>query len=92
MSNQAVFSTLLKMQGKNLNILRTKRAFKMKEKAFFIILKVLSLKQIKHTFLEGESPTLKRITEVNFWKNRGKVYHIREIALLYWSKTTKPFQ
>ena len=32
---------------------------KMKQKAFFIIFEGLSLKQIKQTFLEGESPTLK---------------------------------
>ena len=29
-------------------------------KAFFVIYKMLSLKQIKQFFLEGESPTLKR--------------------------------
>ena len=32
-----------------------KRAFKMKLKAFFIIFKGLSIKQIKRIFLEGES-------------------------------------
>ena len=32
-------------------------AFKMKQIAFFIISKGLSLKQIKAFFLEGESPT-----------------------------------
>ena len=32
---------------------------KMKQKAFFIIFEGLSSKQIKQTFLEGESPTLK---------------------------------
>ena len=31
----------------------------MKLKAFFIIHKGLSLKQIKHFFLEGKSPTLR---------------------------------
>ena len=31
----------------------------MKQKAFFMIFKGLSLKQIKQTFLEDESPTLK---------------------------------
>ena len=35
-----------------------KRAFNMKQKAFFSIFKGLSLKQINKTFLEGESPTL----------------------------------
>ena len=33
--------------GQNVNIARSKRALKLKWKAFFIILKVLSLKQIK---------------------------------------------
>ena len=43
---------------KDLNILRAKRAIKMKEKAFFIIFKRLSINQITQTFLEGEGPTL----------------------------------
>ena len=47
---QAVFSTWPKGQDKNLNISRTKRAFKMKQKVFFIIFKGLSLKQIKRIF------------------------------------------
>ena len=47
-----------KCQDKNLNILRMKRVFKMKYKSFFIIFKGLSLKQIKISFLEGESLTL----------------------------------
>ena len=38
-------------QDENLNILKNKRAFKMKLKAF-------SLKQIKHIFWEGESLNL----------------------------------
>ena len=49
-----------KIVTKNLNILRTKRAFQMKQKAFFIIFKGFSIKQIKQVFLEGESPTLKK--------------------------------
>ena len=40
-------------------ILRTKRALKIKQKAFFIIFKGLSVKQIKQFFLEGENLTLK---------------------------------
>ena len=35
-----------------------KRAFSMQQKAYFIILKGALLKQIKTTFLEGESVTL----------------------------------
>ena len=35
---------------KNLNILRTKKAFKVKQKTFFIVIKGLSLKQIKIFF------------------------------------------
>ena len=55
-----LFSCMIKkVKEKFLNILRMKRAFNMKKKAFFIILKVLSLKQIKAAFLEGESSILK---------------------------------
>ena len=57
-SNQAVFPTWPKCQDKSLNILRTKRAFKMKQNVIFIIFKGLSLEQIKKFFLEGESSTL----------------------------------
>ena len=51
---------MTKKQDKNLSILRTKRTFKQKLKAFFIIFKGLSLKQMKQNFLEGEGPTLKQ--------------------------------
>ena len=60
LSSQAAFSTWPKSQDKNVNILRTKRAFKIKQQAFFITFKKLSLKQIKQIFLEGESPTLNK--------------------------------
>ena len=51
------FATWLKNQDKNLNILPTKRAFIMKGKTIFIILKGLSLKQIKKRFWKmKESP------------------------------------
>ena len=59
----------------NLNTLRTKRPFKMKQKWFFIIFEGLSLKQIKHCF-EGESPTLNKTEDekisfkkmkINWW-------------------------
>ena len=53
--NQAVFSTCRKSQDRNLNILRTKRAFKMKQKTFFINLEGLSLNQIKIFFGRSES-------------------------------------
>ena len=45
-----------KSQDKNLNILRTKRAFKMKKKHTSYRFKGLSLKQIKRFFLEVEGP------------------------------------
>ena len=48
---------MTKIEDKDLNILRTKRDFKIKQKEFFIIFKELSLNQIKQVFLEGESPT-----------------------------------
>ena len=57
-SYQVVFIYDQKSQDKHLNILRTKRAFNVKYKAFFIIFKKLSLKQIKKLFRIGESPTL----------------------------------
>ena len=44
-TNRAVFYTWPKSHDKNLNILRTKRAFKMKSKAFlkdFQLLKIVS--------------------------------------------------
>ena len=47
-----------KSRGKNLNILRMKRVFNIKWKAFFIISKYLPLKKKKLFFLESESPTL----------------------------------
>ena len=47
-----------KIQDKNLKILRTKTAIRMKQKAFFIIFKRLLLEQIKQFFFEGEDPTL----------------------------------
>ena len=58
LSNQAFFPTWPKSHDKDLNILRTKRTFKMKWKAFFIIFKGLLVKQITQSFLELESPTL----------------------------------
>ena len=44
--NQAFLSTWAKGRDKNLDILRTKRAFNMKENPFFIIFEELSLKEI----------------------------------------------
>ena len=52
-----VFPHDQKSQDKNLNILRMKRPFKMRL-AFFIIFKELPLKQIKQTYLDGESSAL----------------------------------
>ena len=49
---QAVFLHDQKIQGKNLNILRAKRTFQMKQKALLIIFKGLSLKLTKPTFLK----------------------------------------
>ena len=66
LSNQVIFSTWAwaKIQDKNLNILRTKKPFKMKWKTFFIIVKRLSVKKIKkHVFLEGESLTLSKYSK-----------------------------
>ena len=54
-----------KKSWQSLNISRTKKNFNMKQKAFFIVFKVLSLKKIKTTFLECENPTLKAIRQWN---------------------------
>ena len=37
-----------------------KKLLRLNKKPFFIIFKGLSIKQIKHSFLEGESPTLSK--------------------------------
>ena len=58
LSNQAVFSAWPKSRDKSLNILRTKKAFNIKLKTFFINFKGLSIEQITQIFLEGEIPTL----------------------------------
>ena len=50
LSDQAFFPTRPKGRDKNLNILRTKRVFKAKQKAFFITFKGLSIKQITQRF------------------------------------------
>ena len=42
------------------------RAFKMKQKTFFITFKGLSLKQVKQFFLNGESPTLIHCSKFDF--------------------------
>ena len=58
---------MTKSQDRNLNILNilgTKRAFKMTQKACFIIFEELSLKQIKQFLLEGESLTLTQTKSV----------------------------
>ena len=57
LSNQAFFPTWTKTHDKNLNIFRTKRAFRMKQKAFFIIFNELSIEPANNTnFLgRGES-------------------------------------
>ena len=46
----------LKAQDKSLNILKTKRAFKMKQKAYFIIFKAL---RVAKTYLRPEKAPLK---------------------------------
>ena len=55
-----------------------KRAFKMKEKAFFIIFKGLSLKQIKRNFLEDENVTIRlaSIKDKAFFVERVVFYKI----------------
>ena len=64
LSNKSVFSMSPNSWDKNTNIWRLKSAIKMKYKAFFIIFKGLSLKQIKQLFLEGKSSTLRVISNI----------------------------
>ena len=52
------FPYVIKRQDKDLNILRTKRTFNMKLKAFFITFKWLPTKQTKKTFLGRGDSTL----------------------------------
>ena len=71
-SNQAHFPTWPKSHNKILSILRTKRAFKMKLKAFFIIFNGVSMKQITKTVLEDDCPTLKFTFNFCHWENCHK--------------------
>ena len=54
------FSYITKKSEKIVNISRTKTAFNMKQKEFFIILRVF-IEVNETNFLEDESPTLKRL-------------------------------
>ena len=54
------FSYMTKKSCQRLKYLENEKAFKLKEKTFFIIFKELPIKQITQIFLEGESPTWKR--------------------------------
>ena len=56
--NNANFLNFPKSYDKNLNILRTKSAFKIKQKTHFVVFKGLSMKQIISFWGEGKSPTL----------------------------------
>ena len=58
LSNPVVFLDKQNSQDKNIKILRTKRAFEDEIKNIVHNYKGLSLKQIKTTFLERETPTL----------------------------------
>ena len=68
LSNQAIFSTWPK-QEKNLNILRMKRAFNMKQRAFFIIFKGLSLKHGANNtvFFVRWEPNFNKYAHTPFW-------------------------
>ena len=57
---QTVFLLDQRSQDTYLNIFGTKRAFKLKQKWFFIMFKELSLKKNKLVFLEDKNLTLKR--------------------------------
>ena len=59
------FATWPKRQDKNLKILKIKRAFEVKSKAFFIIFKGLS---VAKNYLRPESASLRRPAAANFAK------------------------
>ena len=67
------FSTRPKSQDKNLNIFRTKRAFKVKWKAFFIIFKELSFAKY---CLRPESAPLSQSTKPFNWKWFNLVFYL----------------
>ena len=78
-SNQVVFSAWPKSNDKNLNMLGTKNAFKMKWKAIFFIFKGLSMKQITQIFFEGESLTLKECSKKH-WAFSEKTHNYEKLG------------
>ena len=62
-----VCSTWPKCQVKSLNILRAKKAFRMKQKAFFIAFKEPSLKQIKVNFIGRRESDFTRMSSTFLW-------------------------
>ena len=59
---------MTKMSWQKLTYLENEKSLKsMKQKAFFITFKGLSIKQIEQNFLEGESPTLRKFFGKNFY-------------------------
>ena len=83
-----IFPKWPKSHEKNLNILKTKRAFKMKWKAFFMIFKGLSIKYIAH-FLERESPTLKVSHKNRYVRSSRSEMFLRKVVLKICSKFTR---
>ena len=67
-SNQTVVYRWLKSHDKSLIIVRTKRAFKIKQKALFMIFKGFSLKQIAHFFFGRLELDFKYVKKYNFAK------------------------
>ena len=69
-----------KIQDKYINIIRTKRAFKIKQKVLLIIFNSLLLKQIRPAFMEGNSTDLKH-TEGQFCTCKYILKHYRDNKL-----------
>ena len=86
LSYQAVCSAILKSQPKNLNMLRTKKAFKMIETALFIIFKVLWSKS--NNCLEVESSSLMLSL---FFRNETHSGSIAKSFLQFWLICQKLF-
>ena len=88
-----MFSTWPKSQDKNLNILRTKKVFKMKQKAFFINFEGLSLKQIKkNLFGRWESNVNSRGKKGFFWHGVRVGPRLRDLNSKYKIGTHTPLK
>ena len=85
------FFYMTKKSWQNLNILRTKRAFRMKSKAFFIIFRGLSMMQITDIFFGFNKIKLFFLSFFFFWNSlfKGKVTVLGHVKTCNWLKHRK---